>query len=102
MMARRDDENTGYKHTRGPLMVAAGLVGGLCLGCWGALLAFQAGVASGGVGGGYVVQACVGMNTIPAWQVGVSWISPYFSSLPPVLLQNRTCASVPWLPALPQ
>ena len=51
---------------------------------------------------GYVVEACVGTNALARFQVGVTWISPYMSTLPPVFLQNQACATVPWLPFLPQ
>jgi hypothetical protein len=51
---------------------------------------------------GYVLDVCVGVITVPRFQVGVTWISPYMSTLPPVFLQNQACATVPWLPFLPQ
>jgi hypothetical protein len=51
---------------------------------------------------GYVTHMCVGFNLQPRVQIGLSWISPYMSSLPPVMLQNPYCALLPWLPVLPQ
>jgi hypothetical protein len=73
----------------------------LCLGCCGLGVAFESGGLSSQLGGGYVVQVCVGVNTVASWQVGVTWIAPTMSSLPPVRLQNPACALVPWLPYLP-
>jgi hypothetical protein len=79
--------------------VLAGLVASVC--CLG-LLAFNFSAPRTTVAFGYSVQVCVGVNTIPRLQLGVNWISPLMSSLPPVLLQNPSCAIVPWLPFLPQ
>jgi hypothetical protein len=73
----------------------------LGLACCLAPLALQAGVTSGQVGTGYVVQACVGVTAAPHFQLGVTWMAPFISSLPPVSLPNPACTVVPWLPFLP-
>jgi hypothetical protein len=94
------DPNPAREQGRGAWWLGAALVVILCLSCCGGLMAFGAG-ARGRPNGGYVVQVCVGVNTTPRWQVGVTWIAPFMSSLPPVVLQNPACAVVPWLPFLP-
>ncbi len=73
----------------------------LCLsGCAG-LLAVNYAAAGVPLPPGYVIQLCVGVNTAPSLRIGVAWIAPYMSALPPVLLQNPLCAIIPWLPFLP-
>jgi hypothetical protein len=47
------------------------------------------------------VQACVGVTAAPHFQLGVTWMAPFLSSLPPVMLPNPACTLVPWLPFLP-
>jgi hypothetical protein len=95
-----NDSIPARDNARGPGWLGAALAVVLCLSCFGGLLAFGAG-ARGQLSGGYTVEVCVGVNTAPRWQVGVTWIAPFMSSLPPVTLQNRACAVVPWLPSLP-
>jgi len=86
---------------RGPVVAGVVVVLVLCLVCCLAPLALQTGVASGQMGNGYVVQACVGVTGAPHFQLGVTWIAPFKSSLPPVILPNPACTLVPWLPFLP-
>ena len=89
------------KPPRGPqwltLIVSLALCGVGCLG----LLGMQLAAASGVWPGGNVVQVCVGVNTTPRRQVGLTWIRPDMSSLPPVQLQNPVCTLFPWLAVLP-
>jgi hypothetical protein len=73
-----------------------------CLCCGGAGFAGQAGVAGGSLSYGYVVEVCVGVNTFPFLQVGVTWTSPFMSTLPSIMFHNPACALVPWLPFLSQ
>jgi hypothetical protein len=87
--------------TRGPVLVGTAFVVVLCLLWCGVTLAFQSAASRGRVGIGYSVEVCIGLTRPPRVRLGVTWISPYLSSLPPVPLSNPVCTFVPWLPAVP-
>jgi hypothetical protein len=92
-------DRAGQQQTRRVLaMGVLALV--LVVGCCG-LGAVMSSRPGAGLLGLEPVRLCVGINTLPHWQVGVTWISPYFSALPPMLLQNPACTQVPWPPFLP-
>ena len=83
------------------LAAAAGIgLISLCLGCGVMIGLFQV-APTAGWPIGYVVDACVGVETTGRWQVGVWWIAPWLSSMPPVYLPQHYCIWLPWLPILP-
>jgi hypothetical protein len=99
-MEASEANSAGRPQTRRAL-AAAGLALALILSCCGVGAAL-----SGVLGSGHPVvdsvHLCVGVNTQPYWQVGVTWIAPYLSSLPPVLLHHQACTLVVWPPLLPR
>ncbi|MBE2199103.1 MAG: hypothetical protein IAE79_10865 [Anaerolinea sp.] len=73
------------------------LVGLLLLGCLGGVLGL--GTAVQGLGAPLGVQVCAGIVTSSPWQVGVAWVSPISSYLPPIMtLPTKACVNLP--PAL--
>lgn len=61
-----------------------------CLLCCAALLALRP--APGGLG----VTWCAGVVTAPRWQIGVTWVSPLSSYLPPLTYSPyAVCVNVP-------
>ena len=96
----RDNPSRGPS-PRAPLVAAVFVLVLFVVGCCAVGLAFQTGTGRGMLDSRYVVDVCVGVNTGPSFQVGLTWIAPYMSSMPPVMLQNPACALVPWPPLLP-
>lgn len=96
-----EDQPAG-RQRRGPLVAGLSVQILLCVGCCAAGLALQMGTAGSVLNARYVVQACVGPDTQPRLQDGVTWIASSMSSLPPVRLQNPVCVLLRWPPNPPR
>ncbi len=78
------EERVTASQPRRYIIFGLGGIALLCLFCCAALLVLRP--APGGLG----VMWCAGVVTAPRWQVGVAWVSPLSSYLPPLTLSPHT------------
>lgn len=90
-------------HQRNIALVSVGVVLALCLATSAVCVVSQRFMLSLPVPFGYLMSVCGVYRTQPTLQVGLTWASPFLSSVvPPYGGPAGGCFTVPWLPVLPQ
>jgi len=85
------------------VVVVVGVVLALCLASSAVCVASQSFMLSLPLPFGYLMTMCGVFTTTPSFQMGLTWMSPFFSAaIPPFGGPGGGCLTVPWLPVLPQ
>ena len=91
------------KHRRTQAIVVMAVVLAVCLASSAACVASQSQLLRLPLPFGYMMSVCGYARPAPARQMGIVWMSPYFSAaIPPFGGPANGCLIVPWLPILPQ